>query len=194
MPITIGTKPGSNYNDPLGLLSDCHRRIERFLELLATVTRQASGGELNGEQREATETALRYFRNAAPKHTADEEESLFPRLRSATGGAAVEALALLDRLHDDHQAAEEMHGEVHDLVAQWLEEGELSTGRTLRLAALLEDLSAIYRQHIAVEEGQLFPLAERALPQAEVTQIGREMAARRGIDLSRETDQGRRKD
>jgi hypothetical protein len=36
---------------------------------------------LNEEQRGAFEAALRYFREAAPKHTADEEESLFPRLR-----------------------------------------------------------------------------------------------------------------
>ena len=33
------------------------------------------------ETRVALESALRYFREAAPKHTADEEESLFPRLR-----------------------------------------------------------------------------------------------------------------
>jgi hypothetical protein len=33
------------------------------------------------ELRNALETALKYFREAAPMHTADEEESLFPLLR-----------------------------------------------------------------------------------------------------------------
>ena len=32
---------------------------------------------LDDETRHALELALRYFREAAPKHTADEEESLF---------------------------------------------------------------------------------------------------------------------
>ena len=54
-------------------------------------------------------TALRYFREAAPKHTADEELSLFPRMR-ACGGAEVEAA--LDRvaeLEADHKRADQLH-------------------------------------------------------------------------------------
>ena len=54
-------------------MSDCHRRIERFLTVLVRV---AERGSLEGEARGAFEAALRYFRDAAPKHTADEEESL----------------------------------------------------------------------------------------------------------------------
>ena len=34
-----------------------------------------------GEHRQAMETALNYFRRAAPMHTADEEEDLFPEHR-----------------------------------------------------------------------------------------------------------------
>ncbi len=30
MPISIGQKLESDFRNPLGLLSDCHRRIERF--------------------------------------------------------------------------------------------------------------------------------------------------------------------
>ena len=32
MPITIGAAPEGSFAEPLRLLSDCHRRIERFLE------------------------------------------------------------------------------------------------------------------------------------------------------------------
>ena len=180
MPITIGTKPDSDFGNPLGLLSDCHRRIERFLDLLITVVGRRRGGELDGEHREALETALGYFKNAAPRHTLDEEESLFPRLRAVAIGEESRAFALLDRLHDDHQHAEEMHHEVERLVKQWLTEDSLSVELTRRLGELLEDLSAIYRQHIAVEDQQIFPLAGRLLPPTEINQIGREMAARRG--------------
>ena len=78
MPIVIGAKRESDFTGPLGMLSDCHRRIEMFLNVLVQGCRtRAGGGVLNEEHRGPLETALRYFREAAPKHTADEEESLF---------------------------------------------------------------------------------------------------------------------
>ncbi len=83
MPITIGSKQEADFSDPIGLLSDCHRRIERFLGVLVTVATQAEGAALNPEQRGALEISLRYFKLAAPKHTLDEEDSLFPRLRDS---------------------------------------------------------------------------------------------------------------
>ena len=81
MPDSIGAQE-SNVVNPLGLLADCHRRIERFLGVLLRVAAaEARGGPLNAERRQTMETALRYFDRAAPMHTADEEEDLFPELR-----------------------------------------------------------------------------------------------------------------
>jgi len=34
MAIQIGAKPDSGFDDPIGMLKDCHRRIERFLGIL----------------------------------------------------------------------------------------------------------------------------------------------------------------
>jgi hypothetical protein len=76
--IVIGAKRESDFTDPIGMLGDCHRRIERFLDVLVRVAEQAHGEALNEEQRGALDTALHYFRDAAPKHTADEKESRFP--------------------------------------------------------------------------------------------------------------------
>jgi hemerythrin-like domain-containing protein len=184
MAITIGAKPESDYTNPLGLLGDCHRRIERFLKLLVTITRATSGRALSAEQHAAMETARVYFKQAAPQHTLDEEESLFPRLRAASDPQAAAALALLEHLHSDHQAAAEMHREVDALVRRWLAEGVLATELAERLAERLDSLSAIYQQHIAVEEAQVFPLAGRVLSPSELEQMGREMAARRGINFN----------
>ena len=78
MPVQIGSK-AHNFGDPTGLLSDCHRRIEMFMQVLERVA-QTIDSSPEEEVRQSLETALRYFREAAPKHTADEEESLFPRL------------------------------------------------------------------------------------------------------------------
>ena len=79
MPVQIGAKI-HNFTDPTGLLSDCHRRIEIFLGALEAVAKLIDRPATE-ETNRALESALRYFGQAAPKHTADEEESLFPRLR-----------------------------------------------------------------------------------------------------------------
>jgi hemerythrin-like domain-containing protein len=179
MAIRIGAKPESDFNNPLGLMRDCHRHVEKFLHVLTTVTEQAHGGALNPEQREALGTALRYFEKAAPLHTADEEVSLFPRLRAANSAGA---LAALDALESDHREAEPAHAEVDLLGRKWLAEGALSQDEARRLAGLLRTLQETYRAHIAVEDDEVFPLAGRALAPSALREVGREMAARRGLD------------
>jgi hemerythrin-like domain-containing protein len=176
MPIVIGAKPESNFTDPIGLLTDCHRRIERFLSVLVRVAADARGGALTAEQRAALETALRYFRDAAPKHTADEESTLFPRLRSC----APQALAQIDALESDHDRADLQHAEVDRLGREWLDTGALPPDAAMRLSAILAELSELYRDHIAIEEGSVFPAAA-VLAHADRIAMGKEMAARRGL-------------
>jgi hypothetical protein len=53
MPIRRGAPPENSFDTPLGLLSDCHRRIERFLEQLLRVAETARGGALDAGQRAA---------------------------------------------------------------------------------------------------------------------------------------------
>jgi hemerythrin-like domain-containing protein len=184
MPITIGKKIESDYSNPLGLLSDCHRRIEQFLDALIKVTSQARGADLNEDQRHALEVALRYFREAAPKHTRDEEESLFPRMLASADERGRSAISLLDELHADHELADAGHADVEALGSRWLSEGVLSIESTDRLSELLDHLHSTYQKHIAVEEHDIFPLAGQILNASEIANVGREMARRRSIDLN----------
>ena len=46
MPVQLGSQPEHGFDRPLGLLSDCHRRIERFLEMLQKVAEQGWSGVL----------------------------------------------------------------------------------------------------------------------------------------------------
>jgi hemerythrin-like domain-containing protein len=178
--IQIGQKPSPTFQQPLELLSDCHRRVESFLRDLILVAEQARGGELNPQQRTALETALRYFREAAPKHTADEEESLFPRMRELGDGATREALAKIQALEADHQVAKGGHDAVEQLGQQWLASGRLSPDETARLLNNLRELQSIYERHIAVEDNEIFPLAKQVLNSKTLNDVGREMAERRG--------------
>lgn len=74
MPVQIGAKAHS-FLDPTGLLSDCHRRIEMFLGSLQSVA-EIIDRPLTAETRAALESVLRYFRESAPKHTADDVDTV----------------------------------------------------------------------------------------------------------------------
>ncbi len=183
--IQIGAPLAHDFTNPLGVLSDCHRRIEHFLQLLITVTAQARGGALNSEQRDALEVALRYFEEAEPKHNADEEESLFPRLRASQHPGTAEALAIVDALAEDHAVAQAHHARCGVLGHRWLVNGRLSADAARELATRLDALATLYRRHIPVEDEELLPLARSILSAEEIAALGGEMAARRGIDTAR---------
>ena len=181
MPVTIGGKPESTFADPIGLLTDCHRRIERFLGALAQVSAQARGGALTVEQRASLDTALRYFREAAPKHTADEEETLFPRLRSLDRAELKAVLEKVDALENDHASADQQHAELDRLGQEWMASGSLAPAAAERFSELVRGLAGVYRGHIAVEEGEVFPAAAAVLDRPQRKAMGGEMAARRGL-------------
>lgn len=181
MPIAIGDKPRSTFTDPIGLLTDCHRRIELFLAVLAHVSAQARGGPLSREEREAVETALRYFREDAPKHTADEEETLFPRLRSIERPDLRAVLEKADALEDQHKEAKRAHAEIEKLGRKWLAAGSLALADSTRFSERVAELGDLYRGHIAVEEQEVFLMAVAVLPRSELEAMGREIAARRGL-------------
>lgn len=179
--IQIGAKLASDFTDPLGVLSDCHRRIEHFLRLLKRVTEHAGAHTLNAEEREVLQTALRYFREAAPKHTADEDESLFPRLRSAEHPSAKPVLARVAELEEEHAAAQPMHARIDALGCAWLENGDLPLARRDELRGLLDQLERLYARHIRIEDEDVFPFAHAVLAPAAIAAIGHEMAQRRNL-------------
>jgi hemerythrin-like domain-containing protein len=179
MPIQIGRPPDHTFAEPLGLLSDCHRRIEYFLGVLIFVADRTPGGLLTPAHRGEVEAALTYFATASPKHTADEEDSLFPRLRRTHDPAAKRALKLVAQLERDHDIAERHHHLVAELVRRWLADEGLETRETAKLRGHLAALQSLYRRHIDVEDRELFPAAARLLSTTQIADIGREMAARR---------------
>lgn len=181
MPVILGSQPEHGFDEPLGLLSDCHRRIERFLTVLQNVVDQAEGKPLNEEQRRAVETALEYFRTAAPRHTADEEESLFPLLRASGGDGVDAALRIVQTLEEEHAAANVAHAEVEFWFRRWIDLGPLAAPQVGKVSRVLHGLVELYRRHITVEDHEIFPLAQRVLSHHQLAQLGTQMAERRGL-------------
>ncbi len=181
MPVKLGAQAEHGFDQPLGLLCDCHRRIEHFLGLLVKVHQACRGGALSGEPRSAVEAALKYFTSAAPRHTEDEEQSLFPRLRGQGAAATGAALQKLAELEAEHEVADTLHGQVDSLFRRWLESGPLPGPDEGELERALATLRGIYTRHIQVEEREVFPLAGTVLSPNQLAELGREMARRRGL-------------
>jgi len=133
------------------------------------------------ETKRALETALRYFHESAPKHTADEEESLFPRLRNLRSSEVESAFSQLEELESDHRWAEPLHVRVEALGREYLAQGKLSEAQVAEFRSAVSELSAMYQRHIAVEDHALFPVAAKVLSEADKAAIAAEMAKRRAL-------------
>jgi hemerythrin-like domain-containing protein len=179
MAIQIGAKPDSGFDDPIGMLKDCHRRIESFLSILCVVVDRAQGRNLTDEERDAVKAALEYFRTGGQRHSADEEESLFPRLRKSDATSFAE----IDRLEGDHCEASDLHSSVEQLYTVWTESGSLGPEDTRLLLSETERLKQLYSAHIEVEETIVFARALQVLDSHAIAAIGTEFRFRRKLTL-----------
>lgn len=185
MPVTLGTQGQPDFKEPLELMMDCHRRIEHFLKVLQTLLSRHRNQPLDDQGRDALEAALDYFASAAPRHTEDEEQSLFPRMRRSDHPAICEAMAQLDRLEADHRQAEAAHARIDQLGRSVLASGKIDSLAHTELIALVDELSATYARHIQIEDEQVFVLAGRILDDSSLQQVGVEMRQRRIDDPGR---------
>ena len=142
--------------DPFEMLERCHRRLEETLDRLRTPSRQS------------LDEALAFVDRAVRRHEDDEEQSLFPRL------VRVPQLAgLLDRLTVQHRDQSALVEELRASMAA-------ASPDEARLRDVVARLDAAYREHIAVEERELFPAAKAALDADNLGGMASEMEARRG--------------
>jgi hemerythrin-like domain-containing protein len=166
----IGKKPPPGFDDPVGMLKQCHRRIEARLDSLPRIA--AALREGRDEARPALADVVAHFDNAGRRHTEDEEFSLFPRI------AGDHTNALLARLENEHREHDAIYLAFRAVSRKIIDDGP--TPRLVdELAQHTAALSAAYRDHIAVEEQHLFPAAA-VLDEAQLRAIGIEMRLRRG--------------
>ena len=68
MAVQIGAKLDSGFDDPIGMLRDCHRRIERFLGILCQVAERGPSGTLTGGKQRRASGASILLRGGAAAH------------------------------------------------------------------------------------------------------------------------------
>lgn len=169
----------ASFKNPLAMLHACHGKIHaQCVTLRALSSHMASNGcDLQAQQ--AAQNIMRYFDTSGQFHHQDEEENLFPTLRLSAGAEKANVDRLLNLLLADHTRMAAAWEEVRSVLEHIAKGENAALGETL-----LNKFIASYTDHIEIEEGVLFPLAQRLLSPQQTAQIGRDMANRRGVKLS----------
>lgn len=157
------------------MLEACHERVQRSLDLLDRLVAYVDERGHDAQTRSAAADVLRYFDIAAPLHHADEEVQVFPLLL-AQGDALLRAA--VRQLLADHQRMGELWSVVRQPLLHWRE-----TGGTERLddtaREAIRHFRALYGDHLATEEGWVFPAARALMDENDLTSMSRQMQARR---------------
>jgi len=176
-----------DFSNPFGLLVHCHEKIEAQLKVLERATQLVPHADVRllPELFAKVEAACAHFAVVGIKHTADEEESLFPRLRLWGGAAGQETLDAMDQLESQHRTAEQLHREFDNLIARIPRDGSADSYDLERFNDFTTELTSFYRPHIELENSLIFPVAQRVLSPGQIHAIGQEMRERRRDILAR---------
>jgi iron-sulfur cluster repair protein YtfE (RIC family) len=171
---TAAPKPASTcaQRDAFGILAHCHEHIlGKLAELEETSRALRREGAYSDALLARFCDALVFLDTAIPMHSADEEQSLFPRLRRCqpfTGRAGDTPMDCMESEHKQHQR-------LLAALKRALMQREVLGAADAAVAVVNE-----YRAHIGKENEVLFPWAKELLNDpAEVAVMTREMQARR---------------
>jgi len=151
----IEPMPAGPIDDPLAFILAEHRRQREAAAILLMI----ADGELD---RRGVGGLVRFLETDFLRHLADEEEVLFPALRRACPPAdAIDGLTA--RLSEEHRQETSLGEDVIDILNGLLSGVALSTSARKRLRHFSEHV----RQHLALENAILLPIARVRLTEAD---------------------------
>jgi iron-sulfur cluster repair protein YtfE (RIC family) len=166
-------------NDPLDFLVEIHDRIQEQLAILERQTRTLTEQGGGAAQQEIGKT-LQRIETLGALHTEDEEQSLFPRLRSSSAAddfGLLELAQVLEMQHREKEAAlAELAAHLETLPA-----APAPTAQQLdRLQGLVARLIDLYHAHIMIENQRLVPGSKECLQASDLNAMQQEMRTRWG--------------
>jgi hemerythrin-like domain-containing protein len=140
-----------------------HTALRREFRLLPDLIRSVAPGDTRRTEVLGGHAAL--LCRILHTHHEGEDLLLWPKLVERAGA---EAATIVPMMEQQHHAVEELHTEVTGLLGTWR-----STGRGGEaLAEAFERLATVLIKHMALEEKEILPLAEKHVTAAEWHQLG----------------------
>ncbi len=159
---------------PLDVLDACHQQVVANLKQLVELIDHVDANGADERARQIARSVFDFFSTAARTHHLDEERHIFPALLKSSDAELVQATL---RLQQDHG---------------WLEEDWLDLAPQLEAIAngyswynidelrhTIAVFTALYYDHIKLEEAMIYPAAKARLDGWDLQSMGREMAERR---------------
>lgn len=169
------TAVSPRIDDPIELLLACHEKVRRFTMLAERLRAHLAQAGADAQAQDAARSVLRYFDVAAPLHHADEDEDLYPALRTLARPGLDDALTAISAEHVVLNRA-------WSAVRPWLQ--ACAEGQALSPPVELTLFVDTYRRHAQREEAELYPHAQ-ALTPTQTAAICAAMVRRRSVPGSR---------
>jgi len=171
--IDLHVGPGAGFDQPFEMLEACHQRVERMLVLLQRLSAHLADHGPDAQAQQAARDVMRYFDIAAPHHHEDEERHVLPRLREQG------QTALAERVLSEHRTMASAWAGVRCMLQTVEQADRLADGEAV--AEQWRVFAALYRDHMALEEREVFPAARQHIDADGLRAMAEEMARRRGV-------------
>lgn len=155
--------------DGFDVLEPCHRQTVFALAKLAAVVASLRSGDDDATVCELASEVFDHFERTARRHHEEEEQGLFAQVADHGG----EVPAIVQRLRQDHRWLERDWrelGPMVDAVANGLHWVDLDA-----LQESAEVFTSLSLDHIALEEGYVYPTVRTRLPDRGTRDLFREM-------------------
>lgn len=157
---------------PLDFIAEDHLRERQICALI--------DGMATAEQVDIAnvENVLSFLGEELEAHHEDEEQGLFPMMRSRCE-AEDEIDSVIDRLQSDHSSEETRVSKVKEVLQRALASGSAPDDSDRRL---LTEFANHSRRHLIVENAIILPIARARLRAADLESLRIGMLRRRGLD------------
>ena len=172
------TSPG--FDQPIAFLKHCHDKLRDRLATLDQLASHLASQGVTLEAQQAAQAVLKYFNQAAAIHHADEEQDLMPMLQAnATAADAALLAALVPQILAEHGRMDQAWAVLRQQLTT------ITTAAPGAVARLdqqpVQQFIDAYQAHMAKEESQLVPMAQRLFTEQQMAQLGDAMRHRRGL-------------
>jgi len=167
-------KESADFSRPIAVLKSCHELIRLQCDALRQLSDHLSRHGPDDEARRTALDVVRHLDRVARLHNQDEEQDLLPRMVAAStmsrGSVLTQMVAETVAGHREMARRwAELRASLQDLAVTQETIDPLQVDRFVKLC----------RTHLAVEESNVFPLAEMLLSKHDLSDIGSSMAQRR---------------